>query len=244
MSGMSAVVTTEAIKPGLSSDDLATLLTGRFAVTRDPRGQNGVTLLVPAVKLREVVTALRDDQALRFTTLVDVVGIDYLSFPDHRGPRFAVVYVLKSLVFKHRLTLKVEVEEDKPAVPSIHDLFKSADWAERETWDQLGVVFTGHPNLKRLLNHHEFIGHPLRKDYPCQKRQKLSLNDPMIDQLEARLTALGYSVLDRGEMVVGQPLTLLTRPERTGSGSSSSSRSKLKSPGAKPPETKPLGAKP
>ena len=59
--------------------------------------------------------------------------------------------------------------------------FPIADWLERETWDQYGIVFTGHPNLKRLLNHHEFVGHPLRKDYPVQKRQHLSINDPMLD---------------------------------------------------------------
>jgi NADH-quinone oxidoreductase subunit C len=86
-------------------------------------------------------------------------------------------------------------------------MYKSADFAERETWDQYGIVFAGHPNLKRLLNHHEFVGHPLRKDYPCQKRQKLSINDPMIDQLEARLRSMGYTILDRGEAYNGQPIS-------------------------------------
>ncbi|HEX3132603.1 MAG TPA: NADH-quinone oxidoreductase subunit C, partial [Planctomycetota bacterium] len=121
--------------------------------------------------------------------------------------RYAVLYPMKSLIFRHRVTIKVTVDEDACVVPSIHELFKSANWAEREAWDQYGIVFAGHPNLKRLLNHHEFAGHPLRKDYPCQKRQKLSTNDPMIDQLEARLRAQGYTILDRGEAHPGAPIT-------------------------------------
>ena len=79
-------------------------------------------------------------------------------------------------------------------LPSVHDLFPIADWQERETWDQYGITFEGHPNLKRLLNHHEFEGHPLRKDYPVQRRQHLSQNDPMHDQLEKALIKNGYSV--------------------------------------------------
>ncbi len=103
---------------------------------------------------------------------------------------------MKSLTFHHRLRLKVLVEEDQPSVPSIHDLFKIADWSEREAWDQVGIEFIGHPNLKRLLNHHEFKGHPLRKDYPVQKRQQLSVNDPMLDQLVLRLRQNGFTILD------------------------------------------------
>jgi NADH-quinone oxidoreductase subunit C len=118
-----------------------------------------------------------------------------------------VLYPLKSLAFRHRVTLKVMVDEDACVVPSLHELYKSADWAERETWDQYGIVFAGHPNLKRLLNHHEFVGHPLRKDYPCQKRQKLSTNDPMVDQLDARLREQGYTILEKGEPHAGAPIT-------------------------------------
>ena len=84
----------------------------------------------------------------------------------------------------------------EPSVPSVHDLWKIADWQERETWDQYGIVFEGHPNLKRLLNHVEFVGHPLRKDYPARKRHTLSTNDPMLDQLEARLKAKGFEILE------------------------------------------------
>lgn len=198
----------EPMKPGLPAADLERVLSERFALVRDPRALQGLTCICPAARLREVVRVLRDDAALRFTTLLDVVGLDYLAYPDHRGSRFAVVYPLKSLIFRHRVTLKVEVDEDALAVPSLHDLYRSADWAEREVWDQYGIVFTGHPNPgKRLLTHHEFQGHALRKDYPCQKRQKLSINDTMVDQLEARLKSRGFTVVERDMSHMGMPMT-------------------------------------
>ncbi len=195
------------MQTGLSNTDLASMLKERFGLQRDAHDQWDLTLVCPPERLREVVRFLRDEPTLQFAMLLDVVGVDYLAYPGHRGERYAVLYPLKSLAFRHRLTIKVMVDEDACVVPSIHELFKSADWAERETWDQYGIVFAGHPNLKRLLNHHEFVGHPLRKDYPCQKRQKLSTNDPMIDQLEARLRAEGYTILDRGEAHTGELLT-------------------------------------
>ena len=97
------------------------------------------------------------------------------------------------------MQLKVLVDEDEPVVPSAHELFPIANWQEREAFDQYGIQFTGHPDLRRLLNHHEFIGHPLRKDYPVQKRQHLSMNDSLMEPLVARLTNRGYTVTDVGE---------------------------------------------
>ena len=204
--GAGAAITTQAILPGLSAEQLLAKL-APFNPERDPRDRWGLTVIVPASRLREVVRFVRDDAELRFGMLLDVVGIDYLAFPDHRGARYAVSYPLKSLAFRHRLTVKVWVEEEDAKVPSLHDLYRIADWSERETWDQYGIVFVGHPNLKRLLNHHEFVGHPLRKDYPCQKRQKLSTNDPMVDQLEAQLKRRGYTVVERGEAHDGAPIS-------------------------------------
>jgi NADH:ubiquinone oxidoreductase subunit C len=196
-----------AIQSGLPVERLREILITRVAAVADPRDLRGTTVIVSAERLRDAVLLLRDEADLRFDQLVDISGVDYLAYPGHRGPRYAVVYLFKSTVFRHRVTLKVEVDEDAAQVPSIHDLFLIADWAERETWDQYGVVFAGHPNLKRLLNHHEFHGHPLRKDYPCQKRQKLSVNDPMIDQLEARLKKRGYTVTEHGAVEPGAPMT-------------------------------------
>ncbi|MHC5067429.1 MAG: NADH-quinone oxidoreductase subunit C [Planctomycetota bacterium] len=195
-------VTTEAMIDGLSADDLAVIIGERFAVSRDPQDHWGLTLLVSRDDLRSVVRFLRDDERLRFDVLVDITAIDYLAYPDWRGERFGVVYLFKSMAARQRLRLKVLVDEGDELVPSLHDLYRIADWQERETFDQYGIRFTDHPNLKRLLNHHEFEGHPLRKDYPAQKRQKLSINDPMVDQLCARLDALGHTVLELG--VVGE----------------------------------------
>jgi NADH/F420H2 dehydrogenase subunit C len=195
------------IQPGLTNEQLATLLGERFGLTRDASDRWDLTLVCKAEQLREVVKYLRDEPTLSFAMLLDVVGVDFLAYPGHRSERFAVLYPMKSLAFRHRLVLKVMVDEEACVVPSLSEFYKSADWAEREVWDQYGIVFAGHPNLKRLLNHHEFVGHPLRKDYPCQKRQKLSMNDPMIDQLEARLRSLGYTILERGETSVGQAIT-------------------------------------
>ncbi|MBA3707590.1 MAG: NADH-quinone oxidoreductase subunit C [Planctomycetes bacterium] len=200
----------EPIKPGKSDDQLEAALTERFGLTRDAKDRWNLTLVLAAGKakaqLHEVVQFLRDSPDLRFDMLLDLASIDYLSYPNHRGPRFAIVYLFKSLVFRHRLKLKVEIDEDDAEVPSIHDLYRIADWTEREVFDQMGIVFSGHPNLKRILNHHEFVGHPLRKDYPCQKRQKLSINDPMVDQLEARLKHYGYQVVESGEVHLGAPI--------------------------------------
>lgn len=202
-----SIVAAKPLEAGVPAERILAQLAERFAAVRDGRDRWGLTVTVARERLRDCLQWLRDEPSLHCDTLLDVAGVDYLAFPGHRGPRFAVVYLLKSTQFRHRLSVKVEVDEDDCALPSVHDLWKIADWAERETWDQYGIVFRGHPNLKRLLNHHEFTGHPLRKDYPCQKRQKLSVNDPMVDQLEARLRQRGYEVVERGEVSAGDPLT-------------------------------------
>lgn len=198
---LASAPTIDSPAPGkpLAKADLLAAVTERFpTVTADPADQWDLSLIATADVLRDLVLFLRDDSRLQMNVLLDIAGVDYLAYPDHRDARFAVIYVLKSLTFNHRIRIKVRLEEDACEIASIHDLYKIADWAERETWDQVGIVFKGHPNLKRLLNHHEFIGHPLRKDYPCQKRQKLSVNDPMLDELTLRLRQLGYTVLDEG----------------------------------------------
>jgi len=193
---VAVAATPVALSVRLTADALLEIVAARFGLVRDPADRWDLTVRCTSDQLRDVVQFLRDDVRLRMDMLLDIAGVDYLSYPDHREERFAVVYLFKSLAFNHRLALKVMVDEIDAQVPSIHDLFKIADWHERETWDQFGIVFSGHPNLKRLLNHHEFVGHPLRKDYPVQKRQKLSVNDPMLDQLVLRLRQNGYTVLE------------------------------------------------
>ena len=142
--------------------------------------------------INEIVKTLRDDRELAFDLLVDIVSIDYSAYPDWVGERFGLAYLFKSLTLGHRLQLKVPVPETEPLVPTISSLYANANWLEREAFDQMGIRFTGHPNLKRLLNHHEFVGHPLRKDYPITKRQWLSANDSLMDEMEVRLKEKGY----------------------------------------------------
>jgi NADH-quinone oxidoreductase subunit C len=102
---------------------------------------------------------------------LDVCGVDYLKAGDK--PRFEVVYHLYSVTNNHRLRLRVKVPEEDMTLPTATDLWKSADWHEREAFDMFGFRFEGHPNLKRILLFDGFEGHPLRKDYPMEKRQKI-----------------------------------------------------------------------
>lgn len=142
--------------------------------------------------IAEVVKTLRDDPEFAFNMLIDLVSIDYSAYQNWTGERFALTYLFKSLTLGHRLQLKIFVAEDEPVVPTISDLYANANWLEREAYDQMGVRFAHHPNLKRLLNHHEFVGHPLRKDYPITKRQWLSANESLMDEMDVRLKAKGY----------------------------------------------------
>ncbi len=108
-----------------------------------------------------VLKFLKDDPRCRFEQLTDLCGVDY----PEREPRFDVVYHLLSMSHNCRLRLKVGVNEDQP-VPSATDVYSSAGWWERETWDLYGIYFAGNPDLRRLLTDYGFDGHPLRKDFP------------------------------------------------------------------------------
>ncbi|MFH1068476.1 MAG: NADH-quinone oxidoreductase subunit C [Candidatus Glassbacteria bacterium] len=127
---------------------------------------DALAVIAPAV-VHEVIRHLRDE--LGFDMLVDLFGVDY----QPRRPRFEVVYHLHCIQRNERLRLRVQIEEKKCELATITDLYPVADWLERETWDMFGVVFKGHPNLKRLLMYEPFEGHPLRRDYPINKRQPL-----------------------------------------------------------------------
>ena len=143
-------------------------------------------------QVADVAKTLRDDPELQFNLLVDIVSIDYSAFPGWKGPRFGLSYLFKSLALGHRMQLKALVPEEDPAVATLSRLYANADRLEREAFDQMGIRFTGHPNLKRILNHHEFVGHPLRKDYPITRRQWLSATESLMDEMEARLKEKGY----------------------------------------------------
>jgi len=141
----------------------------------DTHGQHGDhTVVVARGTLVDLLRYCRDEPALAFDMLTDLTAVDYLKYPGREdGSRFEVVYHLYSLGHNHRLRVKVRVEEDDAVVPTAVPLWPIADWLEREVWDMFGVRFEGHPHLRRLLMYEEFVGHPLRKDYPINRRQPL-----------------------------------------------------------------------
>jgi len=144
----------------------------RLLATHEYRGDH--TAVVAREGLVAALSLCRDDDALAFDLLVDVTAVDYLRFPGREdGPRFEVVYHLYSIAHGHRVRLKVPVEQDDPVVPTATGLWPIANWLEREVWDMFGIRFDGHPDLRRLLMYEEFEGHPLRKDYPINRRQPL-----------------------------------------------------------------------
>ena len=131
--------------------------------------QGDATAVIRPEFLTKVMEFLKNDSRLLFNILIDITALDFLG----RKPRFDVVYHLLSLPFNRRVRIKVPVEEDEPVVDSLTPLWACANWLEREVWDMFGIRFAGHPDLKRILMYEEFEGHPLRKDYPIQKRQPL-----------------------------------------------------------------------
>lgn len=181
----------------------SSLVRERFpdGVTATHQYRGDETLLLAPDSLTEVARFLRDDPALQMDFLMDLTAVDYSTFgqrpaaaffpssgvqitptpeiPDEDpwpGPpdtRFAVVYHFYSMQHRHRIRLVVPVEETAPEVDTLTDLWKGANWLEREVWDMFGIRFRGHPDLKRILLYEEFEGHPLRKDYPVDRRHPL-----------------------------------------------------------------------
>ncbi len=145
------------------------------------RGDLAVT--VARERLHDVLVTLRHEPDLDFAFLMDVTGVDHLALG--RTLRFDVVYHLYSPAHHRRLRVKCPVEEGDAWVPTATDVWQAADWFERETWDMLGIVFEGHPNLRRILCHEDFEGHPLRKDFPADKRFFLPRPASLRDQAPA-----------------------------------------------------------
>ena len=151
---------------------------------------NELTISVAVDDLLEILKDLRDKDEFLFEQLIDVAGIDYLTYGldewstekasgagFERGrkakprsqwdkPRYAVIYHLLSVTLNQRIRVKVFVEEESMIVPSVVDLWNGANWFEREAFDLFGILFNGHPDLRRLLTDYGFIGHPFRKDFP------------------------------------------------------------------------------
>ena len=131
-----------------------------------------LTLEANASEIAKVLRFLRDDPECRFVCFIDICGADY----PEREFRFDVVYHLLSPYKNWRIRVKVQTDEDTP-VPSVIDVFPAANWFERETFDLFGVLFAGHPDLRRILTDYGFSGHPLRKDFPLTGHVEVRFDD-------------------------------------------------------------------
>ncbi len=145
---------------------LNTALGGRIQAAHVDRGQ--LTIELEAGDLIEAATRLREDPALAFTIMVDLLGIDYQGYAETwEGKRYAVVYNLLSITHNNRVRLRVFCADDTfPALESVIGVWPAANWYEREAFDLYGIVFKGHPDLRRILTDYGFMGHPFRKDFP------------------------------------------------------------------------------
>ncbi|GAB4534673.1 MAG: NADH-quinone oxidoreductase subunit C [Thermodesulfovibrionia bacterium] len=149
----------------MSPVEIADRLKERFAQevldVTEFRGQVSVT--IKRERVREICRYLHDESGIEMDYLSDLCGVDYLG---KRRVRFEVVYNLYSLKHRHRIRLKALVPEDDPSIDTVTDIWRGANWHERETYDMFGIVFNGHPDLRRILLPEDWEGFPLRKDYP------------------------------------------------------------------------------
>lgn len=146
---------------------LESVLGGRIVSLVERLGE--LTLTVSSADYLEVARHIRDNPSLRFETLIDLCGMDYSAYGEglHEGPRFAAVSHLLSLTHNWRLRLRVACpDDDFPMTASLMDVWPAVGWFEREAFDLYGIVFEGHPDLRRILTDYGFVGHPFRKDFP------------------------------------------------------------------------------
>lgn len=149
-------------------------LRGRFgaSILSTHQQHGNETAVVEPYRLLEVARFLRDEPGLQMDMPIDCTAVDLLG-QTGATCRFEVVWHLYSIAHKHRIRLKVHVDAAMPVVASLTPIWAGMNWHEREAWDLYGIQFTGHPDLRRVLMYEEFVGHPLRKDYPIDKRQPL-----------------------------------------------------------------------
>jgi len=129
---------------------------------------NELTIEVSSDDIHDVCLALRDEAEFAFDTMIDICGVDYLEYGNGTwdGARFAVVYHLLSVKNNHRIRIRTFLDDDAPRTRSVRDIWIVSDWFEREAFDMFGILFEGHPDLRRILTDYGFIGHPFRKDFP------------------------------------------------------------------------------
>ncbi|WP_408608813.1 NADH-quinone oxidoreductase subunit D [Desulfogranum japonicum] len=156
---------------------------------------DSVTIDVQPEQLEKTLSGLKNDPELDFGLLLDVTAIDYLKYPQSKETRFYVVYTIRSWKKNMLVQVRTPVPDPESGIPTATHLWESANWGERETYDQYGIHFIGHPDLRRILNHWQFEGHPLRKDYDIYKGQVCYDSDPMEKEIKARLATKGIDEL-------------------------------------------------
>lgn len=162
---------------------LQSALENKIAYSQVQLGELNVT--INARDVNAACLILRDNPALRFDTLIDLCGIDYATYGEElsirhqlNDKRFAVIYHLLSVEKNYRLRLRVLAEENEfPAVDSVTEIWPVANWFEREAFDLYGIIFSGHPDLRRILTDYGFIGNPFRKDFPLTGYVEMRYDD-------------------------------------------------------------------
>ncbi len=171
-----------------SIEELSEALTGVCGPLLSEKISNlgDLTIRVSPSNIAEVLRRCKEDPRLLFTMLVDITAVDWM---DQRPERFEVVYQLLSISTRSRLCVTVSLAEDKPAIATATQLWAGANFLEREIWDMFGISFVGHPDLRRVLMYEEFVGHPLRKDYPVQGKQpRVPLRAPEVENTARRMS--------------------------------------------------------
>jgi len=156
--------------------------------------------IVEQDNIYESILDVKENQG--FSLLLDITCVDNLYRKSKAPSRFELIYILRHREFKETLNIKVYVKDEAKGVKSITELFKSASWAEREVYDQYGIHFKGHPLLKRILNHEEFVGHPLRKDYGIRDAHYCTKTQDMMDELKPVLDKKNLDMHEDDLMVV------------------------------------------
>ncbi len=149
-------------------DKLRQWLQTRFGdeIVREDDFRGEQSFFIKPEALLAICQALVDDSELDIHYLADVTSCDWLGFEEEKGGRFEVVYNFCSFAHRYRFFIKVMLPGENPTIDSLTPIFNGANWLEREVWDMMGIEFTGHPDLTRILTPDEFEGHPLRKDFP------------------------------------------------------------------------------
>ena len=153
----------------LTVSRLSAQFPGAVTAVSELRGET--TLTIARENLLSVCQFLHDDPELAYVFLVDLTSVDYLDFP-HKQARFGVLYLLHSYKTNERVRLRVWLADDDAVVPSVTAIWRGANWLEREVYDLMGITFSGHPDLRRILLTADFEGYPLRKDFPVFGKQE------------------------------------------------------------------------